>query len=72
VVQDLTISAEALRVLPLELRTELQTVLQSLDSERINVVIEQVATYDAELHKTLQRLVDNFDYPAILKALKTD
>jgi hypothetical protein len=50
----------------------LQTVLQSLDSEKIHAVIEQVATYDAELKNTLQHLADNFDYPAILKVLKID
>lgn len=71
-VPDLTLTAEALLVLPVELRAELQTVLQSLDSEKINAVIEQVATYDAELKVTLQHLADNFDYPAILKALKTN
>jgi CheY-like chemotaxis protein len=69
---DWSLTAEALRVLPLELRTELQTVLQSLDSEKIHAVIEQVATYDAELKNTLQHLADNFDYPAILKVLKID
>lgn len=69
---DWSLTAEALRVLPLELRTELQAVLQSLDSEKIHAVIEQVATYDAELKNTLQHLADNFDYPAILKVLKID
>jgi PAS domain S-box-containing protein len=71
-VPDLTLTAESLLLLPVELRAELQTVLQSLDSEKINAVIEQVATYDAELKVTLQHLADNFDYPAILKALKTN
>lgn len=70
--QDWTLTAEAFHVLPQQLRAELQAALQSLDSEKINAVVEQVATYDAELHKTLQHLVDNFDYPTILQALKTD
>lgn len=65
-----TLTAEALTVLPPILRQELQAALESLDSEKINAAILQVATYDAELKKTLLHLADNFDYPTILKALK--
>ncbi len=72
VAPDWVLTAEALNVLPQKLRKEMQTVLQSLDSEKINTVVAQVAGYDAELYKTLQHLVDNFDYPSILKVLKTD
>jgi hypothetical protein len=45
--------------------------LESLDSERINAVIQRVAPLDAQLHKTLSQLARGFDYPAILKALQT-
>jgi CheY-like chemotaxis protein len=69
---EMALTPEVLAVLPQALRQELHAALQSLEGEKINAVIEQVATYDVELHKTLQRLVDNFDYPAILKVLKTD
>ncbi|MDD2832489.1 MAG: ATP-binding protein [Methylotenera sp.] len=68
--QDLTLTPEALRVLPAEIRNEMQTALESLDSEKIDMAIKPVSAYDAELYKTLSILVDNFDYPAILKALK--
>lgn len=55
--------------LPEALRGELRTVLESLESEAIAKVIAQVADHDPSLQKTLTQLADNFDYPAILKAL---
>ena len=63
------LTAELLAVLPAELRSELRGALESLDSERINVVVKKFAARDAMLHKTLSHLVDDFDYPAILKVL---
>ena len=56
--------------LPEALLDEFKEALESLDTENIDAVIEQIAQYDAELQKTLQHLADNFDYSAILKALK--
>jgi len=41
-----------------------------LESERIAAAIQRVAEYDMSLQKILSRLVDNFDYPSILNALK--
>jgi PAS domain S-box-containing protein len=67
---EVPLTAEMLTVLPQALRQELGTALESLEGERISAVIEQVASYDAELHKTLLHLAENFDYPTILKALE--
>lgn len=72
VADEATLTTESLAILPPALRQELQTALESLDSERISAVIQQVATYDANLEKTLLHLADNFNYPAILKTLKSN
>lgn len=64
-----TLPADAMLKLPLTLREALRAALESLESESIDAAIQQVATYDLALHKTLLHLADNFDYPAILKAL---
>lgn len=66
------LATEALSALPRELRSELRAALESLVDDRINAAIGQVAKLDAALYKTLSRLADNFDYPAILQALQTD
>jgi hypothetical protein len=59
-----------LAVLPADLRRELHEALESLEGERITTVVGKIAAYDLVLHKTLSRLVANFDYPAILKVLQ--
>jgi len=64
------LTSEMLAVLPADLCRELHDALESLEGERIAAVIQQVEAYDSALHKTLSRLVENFDYPAILKALQ--
>jgi PAS domain S-box-containing protein len=66
------LTGEMLAVLPPELRDELRESLESLNSERINAGLQKVATHDATLHKTLSHLVDNFNYPLILKALQAN
>ena len=48
------------------------SALKSLDSELIAATIQQFEPYDPKLRKTLAQFADNFDYPAILNALKTD
>ncbi|MEI7457499.1 MAG: hypothetical protein WCK93_12330 [Nitrosomonadales bacterium] len=58
-------------MIPPDLCKELADALISLDSDHISAVILKVAPYDLALHKTLMKLVDCFDYPAILKALPT-
>lgn len=55
--------------LPEALRNELKESLESLENERIALVINQVTADDQKLQKTLIQLAENFDYPAILKAL---
>jgi DNA-binding response OmpR family regulator len=72
VINDIVLTKDVLAVLPAALREELHAALESLESQRINAVIQQVASHDAALHKTLQHFVDNFDYPAILKALENN
>lgn len=64
------LTEERLAVLPEVLRSELYTALQSLESERINAVIQQAKNYDVALFKTLTHLTGNFDYPSILKVLE--
>ena len=64
-----TLTPDMLAKLPEAQRNELKEALESLENERIALVIKQIAAYDQQLQKTLLQLVDNFDYPAILKAL---
>ncbi|OYY73744.1 MAG: hypothetical protein B7Y40_07760 [Gammaproteobacteria bacterium 28-57-27] len=68
-VLSVNLSADMLSVLPLELREDLRGALESLESEHITAALKRVAGYDTGLHKILIRLVENFDYPAILQAL---
>jgi PAS domain S-box-containing protein len=69
-VSEVALTAEMLGVLPPDLRRELRGALESLEGERIAAAIQQAAAHDPMLHKTLSRLAENFDYPAILKALE--
>lgn len=69
---DEVLTAKMLAVLPAELCNELYDALLSLESERINALIQQAAFYDLKLHKALSHLAENYDYPAILKALQTN
>jgi signal transduction histidine kinase/ActR/RegA family two-component response regulator len=52
-----------------ELLTALREALGLLDSERISAVIQRIAEQDQVLAEILQALADNFNYPAILRAL---
>jgi signal transduction histidine kinase/CheY-like chemotaxis protein len=63
------LTAGMLTELPPGLRKQLRDALESLDSERISPILQYIELSDATLHKILSRLVDNFDYPAILKVL---
>jgi signal transduction histidine kinase/CheY-like chemotaxis protein len=71
-VDAMPLTAQMLSVLPDELQRELRYALESLEVARISAAIGQVARYDLVLYKTLSRMAENFDYPAILKALQTD
>jgi CheY-like chemotaxis protein len=68
---DIALTSDMLAVLPQALRDELKAALESLDSDHIDAVIQQVAAYDATLHQQLSHLVSNFEYPDILNALQT-
>jgi len=63
---------EMLSVLPEALRADLAAALESLETERIEQVIQQVAPHDPKLQKNLSHLAENFDYSSILKALQTN
>jgi PAS domain S-box-containing protein len=63
------LTPEMLAVLPPEMRNELREALESLKTERIDAALQQISTPEATLHPTLFHLVDNFDYPSILKYL---
>jgi CheY-like chemotaxis protein/anti-sigma regulatory factor (Ser/Thr protein kinase) len=69
--EPVALTADMLLVLPDDLRRALETAVTSLESERIEQIIEQVAVYDPTLQAALAQLAENYDYPAILKALKT-
>jgi hypothetical protein len=64
-----TLNANMLATLPEELRCELKDALESLDSECIEAIIEQVKPLNAALYDTLNRCAINLDYASILKAL---
>ncbi|MEJ2692949.1 MAG: response regulator [Candidatus Thiodiazotropha sp.] len=66
---DVTLTTEMLKGLPEALRGRFTEALESLDSDRIDAAIQEVAKHDPTLHKKLIRLAGNFDYPAILQAL---
>jgi PAS domain S-box-containing protein len=70
--QSVKLTPEMLLVLPEELRRKLKDVLENLEREQIDRIIEQVGSYDQNLKAVLACLAEKFDYPAILKALRTD
>jgi signal transduction histidine kinase/DNA-binding response OmpR family regulator len=65
-----TLTSEMLSVLPNTLRDKLQEALESLESDRIDQIIQQVTDYDQELQQTLAQYTDSFDYQTILNALR--
>ncbi|TXT41679.1 MAG: multi-sensor hybrid histidine kinase [Comamonadaceae bacterium] len=69
--ETVALTAEMLAVLPQALRQQLKAALESLENEQIEQVIRAIAAYDKPLEKTLTQLIQNFDYPAVLKALDT-
>jgi signal transduction histidine kinase len=70
--QDVTLTPEMLKDLPEALRSDLIAALESLDREHIDAAIQQVGAHDQALQMHLSRLAGNFDYPAILEALRKD
>ena len=66
--EEVVLSASMLSALSPELCNELCAALESLDDERIAAAISQVS--DLKLNNLLSQLAGNFDYPAILKAVR--
>ena len=66
---EVVLTAEMLAVLPPDLRGRLRDALESLESDRIAAAMAQVAAVDANLHRTLARVVETYDYATILKVL---
>ncbi len=66
---DEALTADMLAALPAELRRELRTALESLEQSQIAQALDRIGSLDRPLQKILAHLVDNFDYPAILKHL---
>jgi len=54
------------------LRKRFTSELNSLDSERIMVIIDEIAMIDAELAVALRALAENYDYPSILALLRSN
>jgi CheY-like chemotaxis protein len=61
-----------LAALPDAVRGQLRDALESLHGDRIAAVIRLAGATDPKLGRTLARLAENFNYPAILNALASD
>ncbi|WP_157199684.1 PAS domain-containing hybrid sensor histidine kinase/response regulator, partial [Methylomonas koyamae] len=66
------LAADSLAALAPALRRELELALKSLESERIADAIGRIKAYDNQLAAALAVLADNYNYPAILKALRAN
>ncbi len=66
------LTPKRLSVIGPELRKELKSAVESLDSTKIDAVIDLISKIDAGLAGTLDRMVKEFDYPSILEVLKKD
>lgn len=64
------LTSEMLSELSVEAKNELIDVLESLDAERISAVVHRLVAHSTPLYKALSHLVDDFNYPAILRALQ--
>ena len=64
------LSPVAFAAVPEALRRELEVALESLDAERIDSIIARIADYDPSLQAQLNPLAEDFDYIAILTALR--
>jgi signal transduction histidine kinase/ligand-binding sensor domain-containing protein/CheY-like chemotaxis protein len=62
---------EALAMLPVELRKELEDALVRLDAGPISEIIGRVSEQDANLGEVLARLAKRFEYTEILTALES-
>lgn len=64
------LTPEAFAAVPESLRRELEEALESLDAERIDTLIARIAGNDPSLQAQLNQLSEDFDYIAILNALR--
>jgi CheY-like chemotaxis protein/two-component sensor histidine kinase len=64
------LAADRMAALPQAARAELREALESLEIDAIAAAIRQVERYDIELAKALSKSADDFDYQAILDALR--
>ncbi len=60
---------ERLADLPEALRVELREAVESLEVNAIAQALQHIGEHDPELEKSLTRIVESLDYPAILQAL---
>ncbi|TPQ29240.1 hybrid sensor histidine kinase/response regulator [Methylomonas koyamae] len=65
-------STESLRKLPAAVRYDLENALKSLENQRIADAIGQVRAHDEQLAAALALQAENYNYPAILKALRAN
>ncbi len=70
--ETVVLTQETLSGLPKGLCQDLEDAVKNLESERITLIIQQIAQYDRTLAKVLTQLNENFDYPAILKAFRAN
>jgi len=63
------VSAEALAQLPEEVIANLREVILNGDTDRLRELLHQVAARDEALAKSLLRLVDRYDYDALIHLL---
>lgn len=68
VLEELT--SQRLGVVPENLRIELKEALESLDSEKIEKVVQKTGEFDPSIAKALSRLTESFEYPRILMLLE--
>jgi PAS domain S-box-containing protein len=67
--EDVILTPEMLSVVPQNLRGDLALAVKNLDSERIGIIIQQIAPYDLRVTGALTRLAESYEYPTILKVL---
>ncbi len=67
--REATLEKGMLSVLPDDLRVELKGALESLESGRIESALGKVSSIDPQLFRVLARLVENYNYPAILQEI---
>jgi PAS domain S-box-containing protein len=61
-----------LATIPQEARQSLHDALICLDMDRITAAVAELGEIDPTLARVLESLVENFDYPAILRALEVE